>query len=162
MSWVHLIPFGNVFAGMGDILWFVESVVSENGDNLPSLAGNLPSYETVEQELLAHGKAFDQGLLPCQQLLEVVVVPFFQLGRKVVELQSTIWQGVLDAFARGWGRITVAIISGEKTEDSQGKVRSFPVLRLLKRAELVKELVKSKLVEVRFRVMKFESSLTPS
>lgn len=147
-----MLIFGVSSAGMGALLNFVESVASENMSSLPELVQNAPSREMVKNELLAQGKAFDQGLIPNQRLFEMIVAPYFKLGRKAVQLQGTTSQGCLDAFARCWGASISTVFSGDKVMDSQGIARLSLVLRPLRRAELVKALRKTKLIEVRFRV----------
>lgn len=151
-SWICLIAVGFVLAGMDDLLSFVDLVASQNSDKLPELVRSAPPCEEVKQGLLAQAKAFDQGLFSCQRLLDVAVAPFFKLGRKAVQLQGTESQGCLDAFASRWGTAVVRIFSGDQATDSEGILRVFPVLRPLKRAELVKALSKTQLIEVRFRV----------
>lgn len=132
------------------LLSFVDSVSSETSVVIPNLLRDAPSLDTVEPELLAQGKSFDQGIISSQRLLEVVVGSFMKLARKAVLLQGTCAKGYLDSFVLSWGAAVCAVFTGQLIKDSNGTFRFFPVRRPLKRAELVKALVKTKLLEVYF------------
>lgn len=106
--------------------------------------------QAIQREISAHGIAFDQGLVPCQRLVEILMVPFLKLGQKAIQLQGTSAEGLLDDLASCCFTHSVAVISGDLVRDSQGVRKFRPVLQPKKRSELVKALLKAAVVEVRF------------
>lgn len=135
---------------MGPLLTFVDSVASASSANLQDILWRSPSDGTVELELLAHGKAFDQGLITSQRLLDVAVAPFFKLGLKAIQLQGSSLEGILDDLAMAWAGLSCTVLSGEVVAKEQGAYRFYRVLQPSKRDELVKAFVKAKLAEVHF------------
>lgn len=116
----------------------VSSTSNREGDNQPKLY----------RDLLALGKAFDQGLIPCQRLLELLVQPFHEMASTVIEESTD--DRCMDEVLRVWGKAVFAVFSDDHFLDAAGVAWTQPVLQPHKRSELIKALMKEKLEEVRF------------
>lgn len=125
----------------------MDKVTSENSG---SLRDNwvVPTFQTIQGELWAYGKVFDLGLIPCKKVLDILLPPFLKLARKAIQVKGTRAEKVLEAFALDWCKAATTVISGVFVKDSLGVFRLHPVMRVQKRSELIKALLRANLMEV--------------
>lgn len=135
---------------MATLLNFVDDVASlENTDGLMDRLLGAPSLNSMHVELSAHARAYNRGIIGSQRLAEILFPPFVKLGIKTIQVLGTSNQNILFMFLEAWACNIVAVLNGEPCpEENHEDIRLFPVLQPLKRAELVKALVKGKLHEV--------------
>lgn len=136
-------------AGIAVLFKTVDDLASASSSSLlERLNGNPPNVDAIQREFRAHGMAFDQGLIPCQRLVEIFLTPFLKLARKAIQLQGTSAQGLLDEYIACCFEYAAKIITGDLVLDRQGVGKFQPVLQPHKRTELVKGLLKAKFPEV--------------
>lgn len=113
----------------------------------------------MESILEAHGQAFDQGLISCQRLIDVVVPPFLKLARHASlapvpgsnAAARKCWHvknSLFHSWSHGGLQRLLAVAMGRS---SDGSPIAAQLLRPQKRAEFVKTLLKNHFAEVRSR-----------
>lgn len=132
---------------MAALVSLMDDLVSDKKQRL-RLRTSSPSYEAVREQLRVYLKAFDKGLVPCQQLMEILVPPFVKLGRKAIALQGSNEEGILDAYTTIWCREITTALAGDIVRDSQGVGSFLIVVRPEKRLELVRAILNAELLEV--------------
>lgn len=160
---VHSLTSSSWLADVDALLQFIDSYATSSEDSESHSLEVIEACSRLMAEVMpVHGEAFEQGLIPCARLIEVLAPPFLKLARKVSQEQSTQEQPTSSSQPLGnavillgsWTRALSKIMLEDLDSVVNAGERIPQVLCPTKRQELIKALVAAKFPEVRVPIIR--------